>query len=71
MQNGGDVTEKAATEKPVSSLEQQPGDLPPLNPDRSPESATWVNSVAVCACMLKENVTDVREWLLYHRCEHV
>ena len=43
------------------------GDLPMLSPDRSPDSDTWNNSVSICACMLQENTTDVREWLLYHR----
>jgi hypothetical protein len=45
----------------------QDGDLPLLPTDRSPDSDTWNNSVAICACMLQENTTDVREWLLYHR----
>ena len=43
------------------------GDLPLMPFDRSPDSNTWDNSVAICACMLQENVTDVREWLIYHR----
>lgn len=43
------------------------GDLPLLPFDRSPDSELWDNSVAICACMLQENVTDVREWLVYHR----
>lgn len=44
------------------------GDLPRLPTDRSPDSDTWDNSVSICACMLQENTTDVREWLLYHKC---
>jgi hypothetical protein len=48
--------------------EPLPGDLPQLDAERSPFSDSWNDSVAICACMLKENVTDVREWLLYHRC---
>lgn len=43
------------------------GDLPQLPEGRSPDSDAWNNSIAICACMLKENVTDVREWLQYHR----
>lgn len=43
------------------------GDVPMLSPDRSPYSDTWENSMSICACMLQENTTDVREWLLYHR----
>jgi hypothetical protein len=44
------------------------GDLPFLPPDRSPHSDSWDNSIAICACMFQENLTVVREWLLYHRC---
>ena len=44
------------------------GDLPNLPEDRSPDSPTWNNSVAICAIMKEENAKDVREWLLYHRC---
>lgn len=47
------------------------GDLPRLPMDRSPDSDTWDNSVSICACMLQENTTDVREWLLYHRCAYL
>ena len=28
----------------------------------------WDNSIAICATMKSENVTDVREWLQYYRC---
>lgn len=49
----------------------QHGDLSPLREDRSPDSDTWDNGIAICACMLQENATDIREWLLYHRCEPV
>lgn len=44
------------------------GDLPLLPTDRSPDSDSWDNSVSICACMLQENTTDVREWLMYHKC---
>lgn len=43
------------------------GDIPIPPPENSPYSDTWENSVSICACMLKENTTDVREWLMYHR----
>ena len=35
----------------------------------APWSPQWVNSVAICTTMRGENITDVREWLDYHRCE--
>jgi hypothetical protein len=41
--------------------------LPPLSAEYSPESPTWNNSLAVCAIMRNENITDVREWLQYYR----
>ena len=34
----------------------------------SPSSPKWVNSIAVCAVMKNENVTDVTEWLRYYQC---
>ena len=43
-------------------------DLPKLPPQHGPDSATWSNSIAICAIMKDENVTDVREWLTYHQC---
>ena len=44
------------------------GDLPQLPKRRQPGGPEWTNSVAICACMFQENMTDVREWLLYHQC---
>lgn len=44
------------------------GDVEPLPENRSPQSDEWDNSVAICAIMKGENTTDVREWLMYHRC---
>ena len=59
--------------EPIVSLrpnvKRYEGDLPQLPHERGPDSDTWDNSVAICACMLKENITDVREWLQYHRCD--
>lgn len=43
------------------------GDLPALRSDMSPDSEMWDNSIAICACMLGENATDVREWIMYNR----
>jgi hypothetical protein len=44
------------------------GDLPALPDERSPDDASWDNGIALCACMREENTTDIREWILYHRC---
>ena len=33
-----------------------------------PLSKEWDNSVAVCAIMKQEKLSDIREWLLYHQC---
>ena len=33
----------------------------------APWEPAWGNSVAICAVMKQENVTDVREWLQYYR----
>jgi hypothetical protein len=32
-----------------------------------PVSDAWDNTISVCAIMKSENVTDIREWLLYHK----
>jgi hypothetical protein len=42
--------------------------LPPLPKSHSPNSENWTNSIAICAVMKDENLTDVAEWLTYHRC---
>lgn len=34
------------------------------------DSDQWDNSMAVCAIMKNENVSDVLEWLQYHKCVH-
>lgn len=53
----------AAAHEEVTLAQQQP-------PQREvdPESETWDNSVAVCAIMKQERLSDIREWLLYHKC---
>ena len=43
-------------------------DLEVMHTDHSPSSPKWVNSIAVCAVMKNENVTDVTEWLRYYQC---
>jgi hypothetical protein len=44
------------------------GGLPKLPDSQAPWRPGWGNSVALCTTMRRENVTDVREWLLYHKC---
>ena len=34
----------------------------------SPFFGAWNNSIMICAVMKRENITDVIEWLDYHRC---
>lgn len=36
---------------------------------QDPGSENWDNSIAVCAIMKQERISDVLEWLLYHRCD--
>jgi hypothetical protein len=35
--------------------------------EHAPWHANWRNSVAICAIMRQENITDVVEWLSYYR----
>lgn len=34
----------------------------------APWEPRWTNSIAFCLAVKNENVTDLREWLRYHRC---
>ena len=43
-------------------------DLPQLGWEHNPNHTSWKNSIGICATMFQENMTDVREWLIYHRC---
>jgi hypothetical protein len=46
-----------------SSDSAPPDHLAPWHP-------SWNNSIAICAVMRQENITDVVEWLLYYKCVH-
>jgi hypothetical protein len=35
---------------------------------RAPWHPKWNNSIAICAVMRQENITDVVEWLSYYKC---
>lgn len=41
--------------------------LPSLTKTHSPSAEYWSNSIAVCAIMKDENITDVAEWVAYHK----
>lgn len=43
------------------------GPLPALAESSAPWHHSWENSIAVCVSVAGENITDVREWLLYYR----
>ena len=44
-------------------------DVPALSHSYAPwNPVNWKNTVALCATMRDENVTDVMEWLNYYKC---
>ena len=49
------------------AMVQQVDVSPPSLSDAPWNHHTWKNSVALCATMMNENVTDVTEWLNYYR----
>jgi hypothetical protein len=53
---------------PESGVRSWLTDLPPLPNTFSPDSDNWSNSIAICAVMKDENITDVMEWIAYHQC---
>lgn len=53
---------------PQSGVRSWLTDMPPLPESHSPDGGHWTNSVAVCAIMKDENITDVVEWLAYYKC---
>jgi hypothetical protein len=52
--------------KRLASLWRQ--DFASPKPTAAPWHGTWSNSIAICASIRDENITDVREWLQYYRC---
>ena len=56
---------------PGCSEQPNEGELCDLPKSFGPWNKKWENSIAICAVMRDENVTDVREWLQYHRCGNV
>jgi hypothetical protein len=42
--------------------------MPLMSGSHSPNSVHWTNSIALCAVMKDENITDIVEWLLYYQC---
>ena len=45
------------------------GGLPRKPNSQGPDSTAWSNTIGVCSMIQDENATDVREWVLYYRCE--
>jgi hypothetical protein len=43
------------------------GKLSSLSDDHAPWHTNWNNSIAICASMQHENITDVVEWLSYYK----
>ena len=56
---------------PSCSKQANGGGLRGLPLSFGPWNIKWENSIAICAVLRDENVTDVREWLQYHRCGYV
>jgi hypothetical protein len=54
-------------EKVAIKRMQQRRDLPPLPDSSAPWNSQWSNSIAICAIMRDENITDVQEWLEYYK----
>jgi hypothetical protein len=42
--------------------------LPAMSDAHAPDSASWSNSIAICAVMKDEQTEDVHEWLQYYQC---
>ena len=59
-------TQTKEEEQPQSSKKENKSPKPQKDVD--PQSEEWDNSVAVCAIMKQEKLSDIREWLLYHQC---
>ena len=45
------------------------GGIPRKPESQGPDSTAWSNTVGICSMIQDENATDVREWVLYYRCE--
>lgn len=52
----------ATSSDPIFAVTPIPDDV------HAPWNKKWRNSIAICATMRQENVTDVVEWLTYYRC---
>jgi hypothetical protein len=73
--NGTSVTSTSVTLTPTLANQEGKSVAKPIQgtskkPDeeRSPWHANWDNSIAICAIMRQENITDVVEWLSYYQC---
>lgn len=52
---------------PSRHLLSTSNDSTPIQMDRAPWEANWNNSIALCAIMQRENITDIVEWLSYYK----
>ena len=63
-------TRRKARDAAPAGESLQPGGAAVPEDQRAPWNKNWRNSVAICATMRQENVTDVVEWLTYYQCAH-
>ena len=63
----GDSEAKSQKEEQAQPSKKE-NKSPKPQKDVDPQSEEWDNSVAVCAIMKQEKLSDIREWLLYHQC---
>jgi hypothetical protein len=56
-----------STQAPLEASGDSKYKLSDLSDDHTPWHKKWNNSIAICAIMRHENITDVVEWLSYHQ----
>jgi hypothetical protein len=62
------IEHRAASQPAIGSAERNLQSVDSLARDLvAPWHPLWTNSVAVCATMKEENITDVKEWLAYYK----
>jgi hypothetical protein len=60
-------TKDATQAAPVNASDESKCKSSDLSDEHAPWHKNWDNSVAVCATMRHENITDVVEWLSYYK----
>jgi hypothetical protein len=56
-----------ATQAPDKATDESTCPSSELGEDHAPWHKNWKNSIALCAVMRHENITDVVEWLSYYK----